>query len=63
MRVLPVVARKSYKFYNDWSVVLGHIQGERLKHVNPKHEDWASIQFLTLSVLYFMFILPKQMHI
>ena len=49
---------KWYKFYNNnLSVVLGSKQGETLKVVNPKHEDWASIQLLILSVLTFLFTL------
>ena len=34
-------------------------QGGTLKLVNPKHEDWASIQLLTLQVLNFLFTLPR----
>ena len=37
-------------------VVFGSKQGgQTLKFVIPKHEDWASIQLLTLSVLIFLF--------
>ena len=53
---------KWYKFYNhNLSVVLGSKQreGRALKLVNPKHEDWVSIQLVTLSVLTFLFILPR----
>ena len=51
---------KWYKFYsNDLSVVLGSKQGGTLKLVNPKHENWASIQLLSLSVLTFLFSLPS----
>ena len=51
---------KEYKFYNNnlW-VVLGNKQGRTLKIVNPKHEDWASIQLLTLSVLLFLVFFAK----
>ena len=40
-------------------VVLGSKQEGTLKLVNPKHEDWASIQFLTLSLLTFLFTLSR----
>ena len=47
-----------YKLYNnDLSVILGSKQGGSLKLVNPKHEDWKSVQLLTLSVLTFLFTL------
>ena len=48
---------KSYK--NNLSVFLGSKQGGALKLVNPKHEDWASIQLLTLSLLTFLFTLTE----
>ena len=51
---------KWYNFYNNnLSVILGSKQGKTLKLVNPKHEDWASIQLLTLSVLTFLFTLLR----
>ena len=51
---------KWYKFYkNNLSVVFRSKQGGTLKLVNPKHEDWASIQLLTLSVLIFLFTLLR----
>ena len=51
---------KWYKFYNnDLSAVLGRKQGGTLKFVNPKHKDWALIHLLTLSVLTFLFTLPR----
>ena len=51
---------KWYKFYsNNLSVVLESKQRERLKLVNPKHEDWASIQLLILSPLTFLFTLRR----
>ena len=34
-------------------------QGGTLKLVNPKHKDGVSIQLLTLSILAFLFILPR----
>ena len=40
-------------------VVLGSKQEGTLKLVNPKHEDWASIQLLSLSALTFVFTLPR----
>ena len=40
-------------------VVSGSKQGGTLKLVNPKHKDWAWIQLLTLSVLTFLFTLPR----
>ena len=40
-----------YRFYNNSSsVVLRSKQGVTLKLVNSKHEDWASVQLLTLSL-------------
>ena len=39
---------KWYKFDNNNLSVLGSRQEETLKLVNPKHEDWASTQLLTL---------------
>ena len=49
-----------YKFYNNnLSVVLRSKQEGTLKLVNHKHEDWASIQLVTLSVLTFLFTLPR----
>ena len=51
---------KWYKFYNkNLSVVLGSKQRGTLKLLNPKHEDWMSIELLTLSVLSFSFTLPR----
>ena len=44
---------------NNLSIVLGSKQGGTLKLVNPKHEDRASIQLLALSLLIFMFTLPR----
>ena len=42
---------KLYKFYNDnLSDALGSKQGGTLKLVNPKHEDLASVQLLTVSI-------------
>ena len=43
------------------SVVIGSKQGGTLKPVNPKHEDWASIQLLTLSVWTFLFSLDVKL--
>ena len=46
--------------YHTLSVVLGSRQGGwALKRVNTKHEDWASVQLLTLSILIFLFTLSK----
>ena len=46
---------KWYRFYNNnLSVVLKCKQGGTLKLKNPKHEDWASILLLSLSVLTFL---------
>ena len=48
------------KFYNN--TLLGVLESKQegtLKLVNPKHEDWASIQLLTHSVLIFLFTLPR----
>ena len=51
---------KWYMFYNNnLSVVLGSKLGGMLKLVNPKHEDWASMQLLTVSVFSFLFILSR----
>ena len=48
------------KFYNNnSSVILGSKKRGMLKLVNPKHENWASIQLLTLSLLTFLFTLPR----
>ena len=46
---------KWYRFYNNnLSVLLECKQGGTLKLKNPKHEDWASIPLLSLSVLTFL---------
>ena len=51
---------KWYNLYNSYLLaVLGSKQGGTLKLVNPKYEDWASIQLQTLSVLTFLFTLPR----
>ena len=51
---------KWYKFYNNnLLVVAGSKQKGTLKLVNPKYEDWASVQRLTLSLLTFLFTLPR----
>ena len=49
---------KWYIFYNNnLLVVLGSKQGRTLKLVNPKHEDWASVQLLTLGFNFFVYFL------
>ena len=49
---------KWYKFYNNnLLVVLGRKKEGTLKLVNLKHEEWVSIQLLSLSVLTFLLTL------
>ena len=41
---------------NKWFLNIIYQMLQILQIVNPRHEDWASIQLLTLSVLTFLFI-------
>ena len=50
---------KCYKCWNNnLSVILWSKQGGMLELVNPRYEDWVSIQLLALSVVTFLFTYP-----
>ena len=54
------IVQKWCKFYNtNLSVILADKHGGQLNLVNPKHEDWASIQLRTFSLFYFLFYFAK----
>ena len=58
--VFWILYTKWHKFYrNKLSVTLGSKQGGTFKLMKCKHEDWASVQLLALSVLTFLFTLPR----
>ena len=51
---------KCYKCWNNnLSVILLSKQGGMLELVNPRYEDWVSIQLLALSVVTFLFTYPR----
>ena len=58
--VFSISCMKWHKFRkNNVSVLLRSKQEGTLKLVNPKYEDWVSVQLLTLLFLSFLFTLPR----